>query len=60
MLGGAMVKNPPLNVDVNTLPGLGRSPGNTLQCSWRSPVFLPGEVHREECGGIESMGPQRV
>ena len=55
-----MVKNPPLNVDVNTLPGLGRSPGNTLQCSWRSPAFLPGEVHREECGGIESMGPQRV
>ena len=32
-----------------------------LRRKWQpTPVFLPGESHREEPGGLQSMGLQRV
>ena len=57
--GGSLVKNPPANAgDVGLIPGLGRSPGvgngNPLQYSCENPM------DREELGGLQSIGSQRV
>ena len=59
---GAVVKNLPVNAgdarDVGLIPGLGRSPGvgngNPLQYSCENPM------DREELGGLQSIGSQRV
>ena len=57
--GGAMIKNLPAKAgDRSSVPELGRFPGevnnNTLQC-------FPREIPwREETGGLQSMGSQRV
>ena len=57
-----MVKNLPANPgdirDVGSIPGLGRSPGegnghSSFLVAWRIPW-------REEPGGLQSMGLQRV
>ena len=38
------------------IPGSGRSPGEGNGCPL--PVFLPGESHGQEPGGLQSRGPQ--
>ena len=45
--------------DVGFILGSGRSPG---EGHGNTPVFLPGKTHgqREELGGLQSMGLQRV
>ena len=49
-----MVKNPPVNAgdarDMGLIPGLGRSPG----------VGNGNPMDREELGGLQSIGSQRV
>ena len=33
----------------------------SLRRKWLpTPVFLPGEIHRQERGGLQSMGSQRI
>ena len=57
------VKKPPANAgyikDLGSIPGLGRSPagehGNPLQYS-----CLENPMDREEPGGLQSMGLQRI
>ena len=56
---GSVVKNPPANAgDLDSIPGLGRSPGkgngNPLQDSC---LEIP---RTEEPGRLQSMGSQRV
>ena len=54
-----MVKNPPANSgDVGSIPGLGRSPEEEMAThsnilAWKIPWT-------EECGGLRSMGLERV
>ena len=60
---GTVVTNPPASAgdrrDMDSIPGLGRSPGggrgNPLQCS-----CLESPMDREEPGGLQSVGSQRV
>ena len=57
--GGSAVENPPANArDVDSIPGLGRSPGegNATHCS-----ILAWEIPwTEEPGGLQFMWSQRV
>ena len=56
--GGSDSKESAFNVgDLESIPGLGRSPGGRV---WQpTPVFLPGESPwTEEPGGLQSMGWQ--
>ena len=58
--GGSVVKNPLANTgDMGSVPGLRRSPGegngNVLQYS-----RLGNPLDREEPGGLQSMGSQRI
>ena len=44
--------------DLGWIPELGRSPGEGNE--WQpTPVFLPGESHGQEPGGLQSMGSLR-
>ena len=58
--GGSVIKNPPANAgDTGSIPGLRRSPGrghdNPLQYS-----CLGNPMDREDPGGLQSVGSQRV
>ena len=45
--------------DLDSVPGLGRSPGEGN--GYPLPIFLPGEFHgQRSLGGLQSMGSQRV
>ena len=62
-----MVKNPPVNTgDVDSIPGLGRSPGRgngiSHQCSWQgNPMEIPWiSGLPEEPGRLQCMILQRV
>ena len=51
-----MVKNPPANARLGSIPWLGRSPGKEMATH---SIFLPGKSHGEkEPGGLQSMGLQ--
>ena len=54
-----MVKNPPANARSRFDPWIGKIP---WRMKWQpTPVFLPGKsMDREEPGGLQSMGSQRV
>ena len=57
-LGGSVVKNPPANAYVGSIPGSGRSPGegngtHSSILAWEIPWT-------EEPGGLQSVGSQRV
>ena len=53
-----VVKNLPANAgDARDDPWVGKIPWRTWQ---PTPVFLPGEFHRQEPGGLQSIGLQRV
>ena len=57
--GGSDGKESACNAgDSGLNPGSGRSPG---EGNWQpAPVFLPGESHGQESGGLQSMESQRV
>ena len=57
--GGSAVENPPANAgDVDSIPGLGRSPGEGNATHWS---ILAWEIPwTEEPGGLQFMGSQRV
>ena len=61
--GGSVIKNLPANAgdtgDVVSIPRLGISPGGK---KWQpTTIFFPGKIPwREESGGLQSMGSQRV
>ena len=53
-----MVKNPPAMQETQTDPWVGKIPW--IREWLPTPVFLPGESHREKPGGLQSIGLQRV
>ena len=61
-LGGTMVKNPPASAGdarhVGSIPGSGRSPG--MGNGTHSSILAWIISWREEPGGLQSMGSQRV
>ena len=49
-------ESPCLAKDTGLIPGSGRSPAKGKP----TPIILPGKSHRQEPGGLQSMGSQRV
>ena len=59
--GGSDGKDSAMWRDLDSIPGLERSPGDPLQYCQPTPVFLPGKSPwAEEAGGLQFMGSQRI
>ena len=57
--GGSVVKNPPTSAgDVDSIPGLGRFPGQEIAA--HSSILAWEILWTEEPGRLESIGLQRV
>ena len=57
--GGSVVKNPPVNAgDAGSIPGLGRSLEKEM--ATQSSLLATEIPWREETGGLQSIGPQRL
>ena len=54
-----MVKNLPANVDVGSIPGLGRSPGEGNGNPLHSSILAWEIPWTEEPGGLQSMESQK-
>ena len=55
-----MLKNPPANVgDLDSIPGLGRSPGGAMEMAIHSSILAWEIPQTEKPGGLQPMGLQK-